>query len=197
MIIRLLMCFLVFSLVAAPGTAAPPQKDICPAPANHDDWRAAATRGCRYFGETFQSLGGHSAFAADGSVITCIHFSCRPAPAKPDLTVALIKIDQTVIPYGAKPWTWVHYQVRNIGQAPVNQDVYLRIIKNNAPSSGHIKVSGPIAAGGSKTGKFAVGHDRGWPRGRYQIVMEVDYRLQVDESNERNNLSRPMRFVVR
>jgi len=60
-----------------------------------------------------------------------------------------------------------------------------------------MQVKGPIAPGGVKSGKFAVGHDSGWPAGKYEIYMEVDYRRKIDESNENNNLSNRLRFVVR
>jgi len=191
----LLLCIGLF--VSASTLAAPPRKDICPAPADHGQWRAAANRGCAYFGETFSSLGGHSAFAPDGSVITCIHFSCRAAPAKPDVKVQLLGIDNRVIDYGARPWTWVRYRVTNAGATSVSQPVLLRVVKNGRPSSGYLRIDGPIPAGGDESGRFAVGHDSGWPRGDYVISLEADYRNQIDESHERNNQSNRIRFQVR
>jgi len=61
--------------------AAPPEKDICPAPASHSARQAAVEAACRYFGKVPQSWGLHSAFGPDGEVITCIHFSCKEAAA--------------------------------------------------------------------------------------------------------------------
>lgn len=65
---------LVFS-----AQAAPPQKDICPAPTSNAARQAAAVAACRYFRGVPGSWGMHSAFDARGRVITCMHFTCNAA----------------------------------------------------------------------------------------------------------------------
>ena len=60
--------------------AAPPRKDICPAPKISAKRNAAVKRACKYFSQVPQGWGLHSAFNRRGKVITCIHFTCRTAP---------------------------------------------------------------------------------------------------------------------
>lgn len=66
--------------------AAPPQKEICPAPESHEDRDAAVRAACKYFNMIPSSWGLHSAFGSKGEVITCLHFGCResmlPAPVQ-------------------------------------------------------------------------------------------------------------------
>lgn len=59
--------------------AAPPKKEICPAPASQAARNAAVNAACRHFNGVRQSWGMHSAFNSSGQIISCIHFSCRPA----------------------------------------------------------------------------------------------------------------------
>ncbi|MBM9518601.1 hypothetical protein JWG39_02065 [Desulforhopalus vacuolatus] len=72
---------LVFTLgvLATAVQAAPPQKEICPAPDNQGARNAAVAAACQYFNGVPGSWGLHSAFNANGQVITCIHFSCNAA----------------------------------------------------------------------------------------------------------------------
>jgi predicted secreted protein len=60
--------------------AAPPKKDICPAPASQAARQAAVDAACQHFGRVSKSWGMHSAFNSSGQVISCIHFKCKRAP---------------------------------------------------------------------------------------------------------------------
>ncbi len=60
--------------------AAPPKKEICPAPAGQAARNAAVNAACQHFNGVSKSWGMHSAFNASGQIISCIHFSCKPAP---------------------------------------------------------------------------------------------------------------------
>jgi hypothetical protein len=75
--------FVIVLLFSLEVLAAPPRKDICPAPASQRDRQAAVEAACRYFGMESQSWGLHSAFGPNGEVITCIHFTCKEAAAAP------------------------------------------------------------------------------------------------------------------
>jgi serine/threonine protein kinase len=120
-----------------------------------------------------------------------------PIPPRPDLVVSIVSIDRTIIVQGQQPWTWITYRVSNVGQVSTPAGmVYLRNWVNNAPASGYMTVNGPISPGGSVEAKFAVGHDNGWPVGKYTVQVEVDYQHLVDESNENNNVSAGISFVV-
>ena len=70
------ICFFPLDLLAAP-----PEKDICPAPESRGDRAKAVKAACRYFNMVPRSWGLHSAFGTNGEVITCIHFSCSPSAA--------------------------------------------------------------------------------------------------------------------
>lgn len=59
--------------------AAPPQKEICPAPNSQAARNAAVNAACQHFNGVRKSWGMHSAFNASGNVISCIHFTCKPA----------------------------------------------------------------------------------------------------------------------
>jgi hypothetical protein len=89
---RLVILLISFGCLAASVQAAPPQKDICPAPEDHAARQAAVQAACSYFNGVPSSWGLHSAFDAAGQVITCIHFSCAPA------TQASQGEDQTAAP---------------------------------------------------------------------------------------------------
>jgi hypothetical protein len=73
-----LMVFILGGLVCG-VQAAPPEKDICPAPEGKEARRAAVEAACHYFNGIPSGWGLHSAFNASGQVTTCIHFSCNPA----------------------------------------------------------------------------------------------------------------------
>lgn len=70
---------LVFTLcILATGVqAAPPQKEVCPAPNSQGARSSAVAAACQYFNGVPSSWGLHSAFNANGQVITCMHFSCN------------------------------------------------------------------------------------------------------------------------
>ncbi|MES9960357.1 MAG: hypothetical protein ABW089_07990 [Sedimenticola sp.] len=75
---------LVLFLVSIPLLAAPPQKNICPAPGDEAARRAAVEAACRHFGSAPKGWGMHSAFGPRGEIIDCLHFTCgasRPAAA--------------------------------------------------------------------------------------------------------------------
>ncbi len=76
---RLLILLISLGILATSVQAAPPKKDICPAPKGHAARQAAVQAACRYFNGVPDSWGLHSAFDAAGQVSTCIHFSCAPA----------------------------------------------------------------------------------------------------------------------
>jgi hypothetical protein len=121
---------------------------------------------------------------------------CSPYIPMPDLIVEIISIDNEEIVWREEPWTWIHYRVRNAGQAAVEGQVYLRILTNGSPASGYMGVEGPIAPGASVESRFAVGHDDVWPPGDYAVQMEVDYQSLIDEANEDNNFSSTIDFRV-
>ena len=73
--------FIMLLVTSINVSAAPPRKDICPAPKVNAKRSAAVDRACRYFGQTRQGWGLHSAFNRRGKVITCLHFTCR-VPAR-------------------------------------------------------------------------------------------------------------------
>lgn len=60
--------------------AAPPQKEICPAPSSNAARNAAVNAACQHFNGVRKSWGMHSAFNTSGHVISCIHFTCKSAP---------------------------------------------------------------------------------------------------------------------
>ncbi len=117
----------------------------------------------------------------------------------PNLVITDISIDKTIIEYQATPWTWIHFTAKNIG----TQDAYFakaqlaNIIKDGSPitPSGYIDI-GNVTAGGSVTKSFAVGHDSGWPPGNYSLQVMVDYLNEITETNENDNLSPTISFVV-
>jgi hypothetical protein len=120
-----------------------------------------------------------------------------PTPALPDLVVDSVSIDRNEIVYAEQPWTWIHYRVTNAGKASTPEGrIYLRAWKNGSPSSGYMVVDGPIPPGGHVASKFAVGHDSGWPVGAYSVRVEVDYRNEIVEGDETNNLSALITFQV-
>ncbi len=77
------MLIILTGLISVPWAvlAAPPQKEICPAPKSQSARKAAVKAACRHFGQVPKSWGLHSAFAPSGKVIDCIHFKCGPAAA--------------------------------------------------------------------------------------------------------------------
>ncbi len=75
--VQLFISLFFMCIFCTPGSAAPPQKNICPAPDNNNARSAAVERACEYFGMTTKSWGLHSAFGPGGEVITCLHFSCQ------------------------------------------------------------------------------------------------------------------------
>lgn len=84
------------------AVAAPPEKDICPAPESQSDRRAAVKAACNYFNKDVKSWGLHSAFGPDGEVITCIHFSCEASSP-----TAKLKAPTLLSPAGGKKFS--HY----------------------------------------------------------------------------------------
>lgn len=126
-----------------------------------------------------------------------IQFRVVSSDPRPDLVVKITSIDHTTIVFRQQPWTWVHYEVSNVGTAstPAGQ-IYLRAWVNGSPSSGYMTVPGPLAPGASVASKFAVGHDNGWPPGDFRLHIEVDYRQILGESREDNNRSQEITFRV-
>jgi len=115
----------------------------------------------------------------------------------PDLVVTDISIPKEEILWGAEPWTWVTYTVKNQGNAKVTDStVYLKVWDNGAETSGWTSVAGPIPVGGTRTDKFAVGHDNAWSYGMHTVKVEVDYRENINELKEDNNFSSTVDFEV-
>lgn len=115
----------------------------------------------------------------------------------PDLVVTDISVGKEEIIWGAEPWTWVTYTVKNQGNARVTAStVYLKVWDNGTETSGWTSVQGPIPVGGTKTDEFAVGHDNAWSYGMHTVKVEVDYRENIAELNENNNFSSTVEFEV-
>jgi hypothetical protein len=120
----------------------------------------------------------------------------EPEAGPPDLTVQILGIDRFEIVNGAEPWTWITYRVTNQGQTEAPAQVRLRVWSNGQARSGYMEVPGPLPAGAVVEQRFAAGHDSAWPPGEYSVVLEVDYPNQVEESNEGNNRSNAIQFLV-
>ena len=116
-------------------------------------------------------------------------------PDTPDLIVSKIYMSRGSIPWGERPWTWVTYTVKNVGDGPVEDDlVYNRIWKDGYIQGGWTDVNGSIPPGGTRTQRFAVGHEG--PIGEHTVRVEVDYRNSVLEGREDNNMSDPVTYDV-
>lgn len=116
-------------------------------------------------------------------------------PETPDLIVSKIYMSRGSIPWGERPWTWVTYTVKNVGDGPVEDDlVYNRIWKDGYIQGGWADVNGSIPPGGTRTQRFAVGHEG--PIGEHTVRVEVDYRNSVREGREDNNMSDPVTYDV-
>jgi len=116
-------------------------------------------------------------------------------PDSPDLIVSKIYMSRGSIPWGERPWTWVTYTVKNIGDGPVEDDlVFNRIWTDGYIQGGWADVNGSIPPGGTRTQRFAVGHEG--PIGEHSVRVEVDYRNAVLEVREDNNMSDPVTYDV-
>ncbi|OLS22682.1 MAG: hypothetical protein HeimC3_29560 [Candidatus Heimdallarchaeota archaeon LC_3] len=134
-----------------------------------------------------------------------LRFSVVPADTRPDLIISDITIPTTVIQYGATPWTWVDFTVKNVGSGPVTNSSIIgdlvNVLKNGAsfPIGGYFNVinfSAPLNPGDIATHSFAVGHDTVWPVGEYSIQVRIDAWNYENETDESNNLSPELRFIV-
>ncbi len=116
-------------------------------------------------------------------------------PDTPDLIVSKIYMSRGSISWGERPWTWVTYTVKNIGDGPVEGDlVYNRIWTDGYIQKGWADVNGSIPPGGTRTQRFAVGHEG--PIGEHSVRVEVDYRDFVVEGREDNNMSDAVTYDV-
>lgn len=125
---------------------------------------------------------------------------------QPDLVISDISIDNPTILYGATPWTWIHFEVENVGNGDVSGLSQIRAISVNVtkdgvpfPTSGYcnVVISDPFEPGDTATHRFAVGHESSYfTPGVYTLQMEVDSNDMVDESNENNNLSSVIQFEI-
>ncbi|MHA2099472.1 MAG: NosD domain-containing protein [Candidatus Kariarchaeaceae archaeon] len=122
-----------------------------------------------------------------------------------DLVVSDISIPNTTIPYGANPWTWVSFKIRNNGLSNLNDTFIIGDLvdatRNGVPYSngGYFNVttySWPLFPGDEANHSFAVGHDSVWPVGEYSIRVRVDPWDSVSETDESNNISPELRFTV-
>jgi parallel beta-helix repeat protein len=131
--------------------------------------------------------------------------------AGPDLVIDSIRIPTNIIEYGATPWTWIDFTIKNVGDQPINDTtIYVSLVdvtKNGVSYStgGYIAITSPIdytvplAPGGTASKSFAVGHDSVWSPGFYTLKVEVDNQYGngfVPESNETNNKSPEISFLV-
>ncbi len=119
-----------------------------------------------------------------------------------DLVISDIWIDSATIVYGSTPWTWIHYTVKNQGNSNVTDNIiyvnFYNVTKDGSPFfvAGYMSVSGPINAGDSVNGTFAVGHDESWPAGHYTLQLIVDQANNIVEDNDNNNISPVIEFDI-
>ena len=122
--------------------------------------------------------------------------TATPSGPLPDLVVTITAIDSPTIVLAQEPWTWVHYEVTNIGEAATPEEIRLLDTLNGEATSGYLSVDGPLQPQQSVAGQFAVGHQDHWQTGSYELVIIVDYWDAIFESNEDNNASQSLQFEV-
>ncbi|MEI8348905.1 MAG: CARDB domain-containing protein [Candidatus Omnitrophota bacterium] len=115
-----------------------------------------------------------------------------------DLVVKTINIEANTVKYGVG--SWVTFTVKNEGQGPVVGSIFLQkeVTKDGAmlAKSGYFEIQGGLAPGEEKAHRFKVGHDSTWSVGNYTLRVVADYRNQVREASENNNLSEAIQFSV-
>lgn len=116
-----------------------------------------------------------------------------PAGNLPDLVVDSITIPTTSIVQGAEPWTWVTFQVTNIGSGPTPEEVQAHFTLDGEKFGGYFKLENcPLQPGESTTHQFAIGHNDTYPIGTHTLVVIADYFDAIEESKEDNNSSTPI-----
>ncbi len=117
--------------------------------------------------------------------------------ALPDLIVTDIQIEESIIRRGDPDRTEVEYVIKNVGSAPVQaSSIYVRDWLDGSPQSGDMELSGPLPVGATRSYAFDVGHDSSFPYGIRHTQVEVDYREEIAEENEGNNLSSKVTYEV-
>jgi hypothetical protein len=120
-----------------------------------------------------------------------------PPGSLPDFVVDSISIESTTIVRGAEPWTWITFQVTNIGPAPSPEVVEAHMTVNGEKSGGYFQLENcPLLPGESTTHQFAMGHNDTYALGSQTLVVIVDYFDAIEESNEDNNSSNPIVFEI-
>jgi hypothetical protein len=115
----------------------------------------------------------------------------------PDLVVDSITIPSTTVIREAEPWTWITFQVTNIGNGPTPDVVKAAMHLNGEKIGGYFLIEGaPLLPGESATHKFAVGEMDYWPLGSHTLEVIADYFLEIEESNEDNNTSDPLNLEI-
>lgn len=115
----------------------------------------------------------------------------------PDLVVDSITIESTTIVREATPWTWITFQVTNIGDATTPDVVQAAMHLNGEKFGGYFELEdAPLQPGESATHKFAVGDLEYWPLGSHSLEVIADYFREIEESNEDNNKSNPITFEI-
>lgn len=113
-----------------------------------------------------------------------------------DFIVEIVSIDKDVIVQAETPWTWVTYQVTNLGNVTYYEDMHLKMNRNGVDGSGYMLVEGPFEPGVPVESAVAVGADQYWDVGDYVFYITVDYNDRVPESDEENNRSTTINFTV-
>jgi hypothetical protein len=123
--------------------------------------------------------------------------SSSPQGSLPDLVVDSITIESTTIVLESTPWTWITFQVTNIGNAPTSDVVQAAMHLNGEKFGGYFELEGvPLQPGESASHQFAVGDKDYWPLGSHTLEVIVDYFHEIEESNEDNNTSNPITFEI-
>ena len=98
----LLIASLVLIILSGGASAAPPEKDICPAPETSAGRRAAVEAACRHFSMVPDGYGDHDAFGPKGQIIRCLHFKCRKQTSSHPVARKLAATNHPAIPSGLK-----------------------------------------------------------------------------------------------
>lgn len=125
-----------------------------------------------------------------------INFDIERA-ALPDLVVTDIEVTDGVIRRGDPERTEIEYVIKNVGSAPVEaSSIYVQDLLDGSSGSGYMEISGPLPVGASRSYSFEVGHEAYYSYGIHHTRVEVDYREEIAEENEGNNLSSEVTYEV-
>jgi hypothetical protein len=114
----------------------------------------------------------------------------------PDLEITWIKVTSEPMTNDTVRVT-VEFHVTNTGnEATPSGWIFLRVWANGSPTPPFMALDGPIQPGGRKDGQFIVKDKSLWRVGINEVRVEVDYKKTIEESDETNNISHPMKFPV-